>query len=151
MGLLFISCAHSIIVLFCKKNCLKALSISFLFAMAWLLLTTILHCIPGSKLPKITWEDKIWLDKWIHGLLFLVLVILWCRVYFLKRSNVNSKQTFIIITILAVTYGIGLEIVQGYFIPFRSFAYGDMIADVVGSAAGYFISINRFKKNRIQK
>jgi VanZ family protein len=48
-------------------------------------------------------------------------------------------------------YGIGMEIVQHYFVPLRSFDYGDMIADGLGSTAGYFISANRFLKNRLEQ
>ena len=50
------------------------------------------------------------------------------------------------ITILSMIYGIGMEIVQQYFIPFRSFDLGDIIADGVGCTIGYFISIKRFAK-----
>jgi len=50
------------------------------------------------------------------------------------------------VTILSVMYGIGMEIVQHYFIPFRSFDLGDMIADGLGSIIGYFVSIKRFAK-----
>jgi len=39
-----------------------------------------------------------------------------------------------------------MEVIQHYFIPFRSFDYGDMVADAIGSAVGYFISVNRFLK-----
>jgi len=126
---------------------LKTFKASFLFALTWLLMVTILLCIPGSTLPKINWHDKIWLDKWVHFFLFLILVLFWCRAYLIKRSKINVKKIFFTITFLSVIYGIGMEIVQHYFVPFRSFDYGDMIADALGSVAGYFFSINRFRKN----
>jgi VanZ family protein len=116
---------------------------SFVFAAGWLLLITVLLCIPGTKLPKVRWDDKIWLDKWIHLALFFVLVFLWCKAYTTK-----TKKTFIVITILSIIYGIAMELVQQYFIPFRSFDYGDMIADSVGSIAGYFIYAKRFLNNQ---
>ena len=43
-----------------------------------------------------------------------------------------------------IVYGIAMEIVQKYFIPFRSFDLGDIIADGIGCAAGYFFAIKRF-------
>ena len=60
----------------------------------------------------------------------------------------SVKKGFIWITILSLVYGAGMEIVQQYFIPFRYFDFEDLIADGLGSVAGYFISINRFVKNR---
>jgi VanZ family protein len=41
-----------------------------------------------------------------------------------------------------------MELVQNYFIPFRSFDLFDIIADGVGCAIGYFISIKRFVKSQ---
>jgi len=126
---------------------LKILKGSLLLAVVWLVLVTTLLCIPGSSLPKINWEDKILLDKWVHFFLFLILVMLWCA-YF-KGSKVKFREIFLRITILSMIYGIGMEVVQHYFIPLRSFAYGDIIADGLGSVAGYFISVNRFVKKQI--
>jgi len=130
---------------------LKHFRTAFLFAFTWLLFVTILLCTPGSKLPKIGWSDKIWLDKWAHIFLFFVLVFLWCRAYLKRELAINIKKICFTIAILSVVYGIGMEIVQHYFIPFRSFDYGDMIADAIGSIAGYFISVNRFVKKRLEK
>ncbi len=122
-----------------KKN-----TFAFAFAIIWILLVTILLCTPGSRLPRINWSDKIWLDKWAHVFLFLVLVVLWCRAYLRKATNVNIKKIFTTITLLSILYGVMMEIVQHYFIPFRSFDFGDMLADAIGAIAGYFISIRRF-------
>lgn len=124
---------------------------AFFLALAWLLFITILLCTPGSQLPKVGWSDKVWLDKWAHVFLFLVLVILWCRAYVKAGLVINIKKIFIRILILSVVYGVGMEIAQHFFIPNRSFDFGDMIADVIGSVAGYFISISRFLKNKAYK
>jgi len=115
-----------------------------IFAIVWLLLITALLCIPGTELPKFKWDNKIFLDKWIHIFLFMVLVILWCRAYLYKRSTNNIRKTFIIIAILSVMYGIMMEIVQENFIPFRSFDFIDMLANGVGCIAGYFFASKKF-------
>jgi VanZ family protein len=118
---------------------------SIVFAVTWLLLVTILLCIPGTKLPKIGWQDKIWLDKWIHVFLFMVLVILWTKAYSNKKNiQQGSRKIFIQIMVIGCLYGVLMEIVQKYFIPFRSFDLGDIIADGIGCVAGYFFAIKRF-------
>ena len=68
-----------------------------------------------------------------------------------KRSKVGVKKIFLAITLLSMIYGIGMEVVQHYFIPFRSFDYGDILADGLGSAAGYFISVQRMQKRGFEK
>lgn len=119
----------------------------FVFAVLWLLLITVLLCTPGTEFPKITWTDKIWLDKWIHAGLFAILILTWCWSYSAKqRSAPGNKKSFIVIAALGLLYGIVTEILQELFIPFRSFEVPDIIADGVGAAVGYFIAVKRFVK-----
>jgi VanZ family protein len=120
-------------MIYLKKISLKR-SVFFFLAIGWLLVVTILLCLPGTEFPKITWLNKIWFDKWVHAGLFLVLVVVWCRLYV-------NKKTFLRISLLALLYGIVMELVQHFFIPFRSFDTGDIIADGVGCAAGCFIAV----------
>lgn len=150
-GAPFLFQLHFNISYFARNYYLNLIRSAFLIAVGWLLFVTILLCTPGSKLPRISWNDKLLLDKWAHLFLFLVLVILWCSIFLKSTSGINIKKIFITITILSIIYGIGMEIVQHYFIRSRSFAYGDMIANAIGSIAGYFISVNRFQKSRLKK
>ena len=139
MGLLFVYIR--------KKSALKKNVTTIAFAVIWLLIITTLLCIPGTELPRITWEDKIWLDKWIHVFLFMILVILWNKAYSGKKSmHLNTRKMFFQIMIVGFVYGILMELVQKYFIPYRSFDVRDILADGVGSFMGYLISIKRFIK-----
>jgi VanZ family protein len=127
-----------------KKSALKKNVSSIVFAVIWFLLVTTLLCIPGTRLPKITWQDKIWLDKWVHIFLFMILVILWSKLYSHKKNTQSaSRKIFFKIMVVGCFYGIAMEFVQKYFIPFRSFDLGDIIADGVGCLAGFFYSIKK--------
>lgn len=125
-------------MIYLKKISLKRSS-SIIIAIAWLFIVTILLCLPGSEFPTITWLNKIWFDKWVHIGLFLVLVAVWCRVYV-------NKKAFQQIGLIALLYGAIMELVQHYFIPFRSLDVGDIIADGIGCAAGYYIAVKYFLK-----
>ncbi len=46
---------------------------------------------------------------------------------------------FFIVYVCASVLGIGMEYVQKYFIPFRDFEQGDIIADIIGSSVAYGI------------
>lgn len=139
MGLLFVYIR--------KKSALKKNVTTIAFAVIWLLIITTLLCIPGTELPKITWEDKIWLDKWIHVFLFMILVILWNKAYSGKKSmHLNTRKMFFQIMIVGFVYGILMELVQKYFIPYRSFDVTDILADGLGCFIGYIISVKRFVK-----
>jgi len=122
-----------------KKNALRILP-----ALTWVIIVTVLLCLPGSALPKESWFDKIWLDKWIHVILFLIIVVLWCR--YLSASEGKKIRYFRQVAIYFFVYGIAMEIVQKYFIPNRSFDLKDILADGVGCSIGLLISARSIKK-----
>lgn len=117
-------------------------------AIIWSLIITFLLCLPGTEFPKNTWLNEVWLiDKWIHIGLFLVLVFFWSWAFSGKQIGKGKQKTiFFKITLLSLIYGIIMEIVQRYFIPFRSFNYGDIAANGVGCFIGYIIAIRKYIK-----
>lgn len=124
----------------------KRQALPFIFAILWLVLITLLLCTPGTEFPKIIWKDKILLDKLIHAALFAILILTWCWVYSRKKGSAsNNKKLFFYIALFGFLYGIGTEIIQEFFIPFRSFEFPDIIADGVGVTAGYFIALKKLK------
>ena len=122
-----------------KKNELRILP-----ALTWVIIVTVLLCLPGSALPKENWFDKIWLDKWIHLILFLIMVYLWCQ--YVSASGGEKIRYFRQIAIYFFLYGIAMELVQKYFIPNRSFDLKDILADGLGCSIGLLISGRYIKK-----
>jgi len=122
-----------------KKNELRILP-----AITWVIIVTVLLCIPGSALPSENWFDKVSLDKWIHVILFLIMVLLWCR--YVSGSGGKKIRYFSQIAIYFFIYGIAMEVVQKYFIPNRSFDLGDILADGFGCGIGLVISARYIKK-----
>jgi len=122
-----------------EKNELRILP-----ALTWVIIVTILLCLPGSALPQENWFDKIWLDKWIHIILFLVMVFLWCR--YVPVVEGKKIRYFRQIAIYFFLYGIGMELVQKYFIPNRSFDLKDILDDGLGCGIGLLISGRYIKK-----
>lgn len=118
-----------------------------LFAISWLIISIILLTLPGSAIPKEDWLGKIWIDKWVHIGMFALMVFLWCRVI-LKKYLLNEKLKifFFLIAEVCLAYGIGMEFIQKYFIPNRSFDVGDIIADAVGCSIGLLFCIRRYIK-----
>lgn len=118
-------------------------------ALLWFFISTILLTLPGSAFPTRSWMDNIPLmDKWIHVGLFAVLVWLGCwAIYKIKPlASSNHLRWFINTCIWAIAYGIIMEFVQKYWIPFRSFDIGDIAADAIGSIAGFIFSRGRYIK-----
>jgi len=118
----------------------------FLGAFVYFVITTILLTLPGSAFPKEDIFSKIYFDKWVHIGLFSLLVFLW-NYWLMKRKRPrNYLRPFIVVSLLALAYGIIMEYVQKWYIPNRSFDTGDIIADGVGAAIGLLASIYLYKK-----
>ena len=126
---------------------MKKIKPSFAPAITWSIISVVLLTIPGSAFPKENWLDKIWFDKWVHIGMFAIMVSLWCWAM-LKIYSVSKRlrPVFIWIGLLSLSYGIGMEFVQKYFIDNRSFDEGDIIADAVGCSLGVFFSLKRYIK-----
>ena len=74
----------------------------------------------------------------------MILVILWNKAYFNKKNiPSDSRKIFFQIMVLGCFYGIAMELVQKYFIPFRSFDLIDIFADGIGCVAGYYFSVKK--------
>ena len=125
---------------------LKKIHYSILPAIVWLIISTVLLILPGSAFPKENWLSRIWFDKWVHIALFGILVLAWC--YGIPRSTIvtTRKKIFLLITVLAICYGIIMELVQHYLVANRGFELGDIIADALGSFAGFAFSSYRYIK-----
>lgn len=114
---------------------------SIYISVAWTLMVLILLTLPGSMLPDESTFKIPQFDKFVHVCLFGGLVFLWC-LHISTRPMGSQKRLllFFYIFILGVALGISMEFVQKYFIPFREFELGDIIADMIGAGLAYGIS-----------
>ena len=112
-------------------------------AFSWLVVITVLFFLPGSALPKETWFSKIHIDKWVHTGFFAVLVFLW-------RSSIDSeaKGYHTLLFMIAIFYGLMVEFVQKWWVPYRDFDYYDLVFDAAGSFLGLIAWFWVYKKNK---
>ena len=123
---------------------MKPKTLLFIPAIIWLIISFILLTLPGSDIPKASFLDLIYFDKWVHIGMFGLLTILWCYPFF--KTTMASRIFFLRITLIIISYGILMEFVQKFFASERSFDITDMIADAVGAIIAFFWVVRRQKR-----
>lgn len=110
------------------------------FPVAWTIIILILLMLPGNMLPDESHFKIPNFDKVVHISLFGGFVFLWCL--FINTRNFSQSKNlkiFFVIFSVGIALGVSMEFVQKYFIPFRDFSLGDIIADMIGASIGYGI------------
>jgi len=105
--------------------------------LGWLIAMMVATSIPGTSLPEISlWQ---W-DKLAHFFVYGVLAIL-CIRYLWIRRGLSRKQALIATAVVCSVYAV-LDEVHQLWIPMRSCAWQDMVADLAGLVAG--LAVYRF-------
>ena len=107
-------------------------------AIAWAVVIAVLHAIPGSDFPELSFSDLFQIDKLIHAIIFTIGFYL-----FAVAFAEQQKKAFIRYLIVSfIAYGLLLEVLQGLVFVERSADILDWLADTIGVFLGVWI----FKK-----
>lgn len=101
-----------------------------LLTIFWLIFVVVLHLLPSSGIPKVSWIDQYHGDKLIHFLMFLPLG------YGLVKAF-NLKGIYVLF--LTASLAGFLEIIQGTIFVGRSTDILDFCADITGIIIGIVI------------
>lgn len=101
-------------------------------SVTWALLILALCLLPGSELPSWDWADLISLDKPIHAFLFGVLTLLVVRGMVPDRSLHVSTKVLVGSVLVAVGYGVAMEVMQELEALGRHGDVPDAIANTTG-------------------
>lgn len=113
-----------------------------LLAISYTILVTIAFIIPSTKIPSVNVKTIIGLDKIIHAGIHFILVICWL-VFIQKRNTVLTLNSFLIVIIACVLYGILIEVIQ-YILNTRGAEIEDIFANLFGTTIG-IIAFSRMK------
>lgn len=101
-----------------------------------LLLTLIAALMPAAvwfwndDLPVVAWLKHV--DKWAHGLTFVVLTVWFCGQY--------ARSSYWRIAIGLLAFGVLIELLQGL-VSYRLAEWYDLGADAIGIAVGILIAM----------
>jgi VanZ family protein len=113
----------------------------FIPAVSWLAFITYLFLLPGAELPKETWFEKVYLDKWVHTGFFCVLIYL----FYIPLRN-KTRGRLLKLVFFGLLYGITIEFLQRFYTADRSFDLADILFDSIGCTIAWFICGRPLKK-----
>jgi len=104
----------------------------------WLAITCILTAalIPGPVPGTESINDKL-----LHGFAFFVLSLL---------GSIAYKNSILFLVLYLVVYGFLIELIQ-YFLPYRTFALSDLLADITGIILFFLIKKIFYKSSFINR
>lgn len=115
----------------------------------WALIVLVLSSLPGGEVNKLPFLDKLYIDKLAHIFMYALLSFLLSDAFSAYKKNPLSL--YILYTmIIAVFYGVFIEIMQQFVFVERSAEFFDIIANAFGAAAGGLIFF-LFRKNQFKQ
>jgi hypothetical protein len=111
-------------------------------SIAWALVVLASCAMPGQYIPSSDWLEMLSVDKLVHASLFFILISLMFVVAIKTHRNV---QTYCIIFVGCVVYGVLLEIMQAEYFSNRSADWKDGIANSIGCIFG-LLFLKKLKK-----
>ena len=120
----------------------------FLPGIAWFFVVAVLVFMPGEDVPSVGWMDGYHIDKLVHITMFGGLTYLFSLPYLNSGFSLAKKRkNFIIIAVLFIAWGLGVEFIQKYYAYHRSFDLFDWLADSIGVMIAYFL-LQKLAKRR---
>jgi len=111
-------------------------------AVAWAAFIATLTSIPGSKMPR---QPFIHFDLIVHAAVYAALGFLAHRAFFRGTSFTWLGRAWVLPLFLGLVYA-ALDEIHQTWIPGRSCALEDFIADGLGAALGVWVYFSRFAR-----
>ena len=102
----------------------------------WTIAIAVLSLVSADQVSSISLLDLAGMDKASHFVSYLLHTFLWCM------ATRNRKIPVFFVVIFSASFGIIMEICQFYLFNGRTFELLDVVANILGSLAGFIL----FKK-----
>ena len=127
---------------FCQVRIIKHLLERkfFWLALIWTFVVTVASLVSVNSFSKI---KSVGNDKIVHFLFYLFFVILWGLV---KRQNDSNRKYYLFVFLVAMSYGLIIEVLQEILTNTRQADFYDFLANTMGAFVGLVVLL--FYKNK---
>jgi VanZ family protein len=122
-----------------KSSLQKYSRFAFFPAFVWsLFILLVSWTVAGINLPE-KLLDLISTDKLAHFVIYALLTVFFLLGFWIKGRQIIFYPLGLIVIISGSLYGVLMEILQYYFFPGRFFEILDIVANISGAFAGFYI------------
>lgn len=133
------ACIYQVSIMKKRSSLQKYSRFAFLPALIWTLFIFIVSwTVAGINLPE-NLLDLISTDKLAHFIVYAFLTGLYLLGFLIKGRQIKFYPLGLLIILGGSLYGLLMEILQYYFFPGRYFEILDIVANISGAFAGYFL------------
>ncbi len=127
---------------FCQVKIIKHLLERkfFWLALIWTFVITVASLVSVNSFSKI---KSVGNDKIVHFLFYLFFVILWGLV---KRQNDSNRKYYLFVFLVAMSYGLIIEVLQEILTNTRQADFYDFLANTIGAFVGLIVLL--YYKNK---
>ena len=128
---------------FCQVKIIKHLLERkfFWLALIWTFVITVASLVSVNSFSKI---KSVGNDKIVHFLFYLFFVILWGLV---KRQNDSNRKYYLFVFLVAMSYGLIIEVLQEILTNTRQADFYDFLANTTGAFVGLIVLL--YYKNKL--
>lgn len=112
----------------------------FWLALIWTFVITVASLVSVNSFSKI---KSVGNDKIVHFLFYLFFVILWGLV---KRQNDSNRKYYLFVFLVAMSYGLIIEVLQEILTNTRQADFYDFLANTTGAFVGLIVLL--YYKNK---
>ena len=112
----------------------------FWLALIWTFVITVASLVSVNSFSKI---KSVGNDKIVHFLFYLFFVILWGLV---KRQNDSNRKYYLFVFLVAMSYGLIIEVLQEILTNTRQADFYDFLANTMGAFVGLIVLL--YYKNK---
>ncbi|MCB0662355.1 MAG: VanZ family protein [Saprospiraceae bacterium] len=132
-------CIYQVSIMKEKSSLEKFSRFAFLPAIVWTLFILLVSwTVAGINLPE-RLLDLISTDKVAHFIVYSILTCLYLLGFFIKGKEIKFYPLGLFVITAASLYGVMMEILQYYFFPGRFFEILDIVANISGAFAGFYL------------
>ncbi len=123
-----------------RRSTIPAITGNFILSSIWAIIILVACVIPVNKVHRTFLSNIKHMDKYFHFVMYLVFsIVLYIDFAKYKNTLKNSYLTWIFLSVITLSWGTIIELVQYFFLANRTGSINDVLANAGGTITGIIL------------